>query len=329
MKRRRTMVNHSPANLPGPSNVSSLCESPKLPGTWVECSLCKKWRYLPNVHDPSQVEVNWHCGLSQNATVTTGRERMSLIQIACDRPQSPLPDVQEDDCIFTEFAVGSIVWAKLQGYPEWPAMVYYNEKGRYAEYDVNTRDVLHYHVVFLDPTRSTISRVRATKLRRFTPPLEGYLDNVSLRFRKRVAAAVQEAQDALLLPIQERIKAYGYDFYAKAQNNKKIRKGRRRCNDAFLPDETFDSTICSVDIWRKNRSNSVFTQTEMPFKAVTFENVLPLTSKKVRKESRRKNESNQCDRTYSDVSSTSQCLSNKKPRGRPRKPNSSNVKHQV
>ncbi|KAF7261469.1 hypothetical protein EG68_01179 [Paragonimus skrjabini miyazakii] len=178
MKRRRTMANHSTAHFYGLSNISSLCDSPKLPGTWVECSLCKKWRYLPHIHDPSQIEVDWYCGLSQDATGTPGRERMSLTRIACNRPQSPLPDVQEDDYIFTEFAVGSIVWVKLQGYPEWPAMVYYNEKGRYAEYDMNTRDVLHYHVVFLDPTRSTISRVRATKLRRFTPPLEGYLDKV-------------------------------------------------------------------------------------------------------------------------------------------------------
>ncbi|KAF8568147.1 hypothetical protein P879_01459 [Paragonimus westermani] len=178
MKRRRTMGNHSAAHFSGPSNISSSCDSPNLPGTWVECSLCKKWRYLPHVHDPSQIVVDWHCGFSQDATGTTGVERVSLIQTACDRPQSPLPDVQEDDCIFTEFAVGSIVWAKLQGYPEWPAMVYYNEDGRYAEYDVNTRDVVHYHVVFLDPTRSTISRVRATKLRRFTPPAEGYMDKV-------------------------------------------------------------------------------------------------------------------------------------------------------
>ncbi|KAF8566415.1 hypothetical protein P879_03158, partial [Paragonimus westermani] len=115
----------------------------------------------------------------------------------------------------------------------------------------------------------------------------------SLRFRKRVAAAVQEAQDALLLPIQERIKVYGYDFYAKAQNSEKIRKGRRRCNNAILPDRTLDSTLCSVDTQRKICSNSAFTQTEVPVKPVSSKNLPRLTSKK--------------------------------PRGRPRKPNSSSV----
>ncbi|KAA3680540.1 uncharacterized protein DEA37_0009880, partial [Paragonimus westermani] len=279
MKRRRTIGNYSAAHFSGLSNISSSCDSPDLPGTWVECSLCKKWRYLPHVHDPSQIVVDWHCGFPQDATDTTGLERVSLIQTACDRPQSPLPDVQEDDCIFTEFAVGSIVWAKLQGYPEWPAMVYYNEDGRYAEYDVNTRDVVHYHVVFLDPTRSTISRVHATKLRRFTPPAEGYMDKVCLRFRKHVAAAVQEAQNALLLPIQERIKVYGYDFYAKAQNSEKIRKSRRRCNGAFLPDRTLDSTVCFNDTRRKMCSNSAFTQTEVPVKPVSSKSLPRLTSK--------------------------------------------------
>lgn len=46
-------------------------------------------------------------------------------------------------------------------------MICYNADGRYAEYDSVTRQVLYYHVVFLDPTRSTTSRVAVNKVRTF------------------------------------------------------------------------------------------------------------------------------------------------------------------
>ena len=46
-------------------------------------------------------------------------------------------------------------------------MIYYNEKGIYADFDKKTREVTHYHVVFLDPKCSTVSRVRANRVRKF------------------------------------------------------------------------------------------------------------------------------------------------------------------
>ncbi|OON24048.1 hypothetical protein X801_00030, partial [Opisthorchis viverrini] len=39
--------------------------------------------------------------------------------------------------------------------------------GKYAEFDPITRIATHYYVVFLDPTHSTISRIRAGRLRRY------------------------------------------------------------------------------------------------------------------------------------------------------------------
>ncbi|CAL8071141.1 unnamed protein product [Calicophoron daubneyi] len=190
-------------------NKNSGCNG-SLPGTWVECHLCKKWRYLPHIHDPSLLEVEWQCSLDPKLAARCVND--TEICNPCDVPQSPLLEEDEGDFIFTSFAVGSVVWAKIQGYPEWPAMVYYNRQGKYCEFDSLTRNVAYYHVVFLDPTRSTVSRVRADKIRKFTSRDELNQSLCTSKYRKRLEAAAQEAEDALLLSIQDRLNAYGYDY---------------------------------------------------------------------------------------------------------------------
>ena len=41
------------------------CGNVTVAGTWVQCCkpACKKWRYLPDVHDPVQVHDLWVCSM--------------------------------------------------------------------------------------------------------------------------------------------------------------------------------------------------------------------------------------------------------------------------
>ncbi|VDP27354.1 unnamed protein product [Schistosoma mattheei] len=94
---------------------------------------------------------------------------------------------QGDQFIFEHFSVGSVVWVKVQGYPDWPAMVCYNSQGRYAEFDASSKEVTYYYVVLLNP-------------KRLAPK----------RFWRRLQAAGQEAENALLLSVKNRIAIYGY-----------------------------------------------------------------------------------------------------------------------
>lgn len=41
----------------------------------------------------------------------------------CSDPEVPLKSWQEADLIYNTYHAGSVVWAKLDGYPWWPAMV--------------------------------------------------------------------------------------------------------------------------------------------------------------------------------------------------------------
>lgn len=42
---------------------------------------------------------------------------------SCSVPEAPLRLHDEEDLIHSEYAAGSLVWARLTGWPWWPAMV--------------------------------------------------------------------------------------------------------------------------------------------------------------------------------------------------------------
>lgn len=41
----------------------------------------------------------------------------------CSVPEEPLRVTDEEDLIHSEYSAGSLVWARLPGWPWWPAMV--------------------------------------------------------------------------------------------------------------------------------------------------------------------------------------------------------------
>ncbi|CAH8523884.1 unnamed protein product [Schistosoma rodhaini] len=99
----------------------------------------------------------------------------------------------------------------LPGYPDWPAMVYYNSQGRYAEFDANSKEVTYYYIVFLGPRRSAKSKIQAKRIHKFSTFNEVDLSKIPERFWRRLQAAGQEAENALLLSVKDRLAIYGYD----------------------------------------------------------------------------------------------------------------------
>ncbi|CAH8509064.1 unnamed protein product [Schistosoma intercalatum] len=98
----------------------------------------------------------------------------------------------------------------LPGYPDWPGMVCYNSEGRYAEFDASSREVTYYYVVFLNSKRLAMSKVPANRIHKFTTFNEVDLSKIPKRFWRRLQAAGQEAENALLLSVKNRIAIYGY-----------------------------------------------------------------------------------------------------------------------
>lgn len=130
-------------------------------GTWVQCGdkNCSKWRYLPDCEDPSELPEVWTCNMNTDKRYNS-----------CEADEQ---NYNEDEHIFTNFAEGSVVWAKMAGFPWWPAMIeidpdtesYFMLMTSYSMYPS------HYHVVFFD---DKVSRawVNATSIRKYTGGIE-------------------------------------------------------------------------------------------------------------------------------------------------------------
>ncbi|KAM3185804.1 hypothetical protein ACTXT7_005620 [Hymenolepis weldensis] len=85
-------------------------------GTWIECVKCKKWRFIADVHDPSEVSQDWHCGL-QPKWKTTSIAFVNTSINPCDEEEDDACKGEADTqpYVYSEFTAGSIVWAKMRG----------------------------------------------------------------------------------------------------------------------------------------------------------------------------------------------------------------------
>ncbi|XP_076818988.1 uncharacterized protein LOC143464850 isoform X2 [Clavelina lepadiformis] len=87
-------------------------------GIWVQCCdrNCLKWRYLHNCCDPSTLPEVWTCSMNKD----------DVEQNTCSAPEidwTAALKCSQDHFVYTKFNAGSIVWAKMPGYPSWPAMI--------------------------------------------------------------------------------------------------------------------------------------------------------------------------------------------------------------
>ncbi|VDN11441.1 unnamed protein product [Dibothriocephalus latus] len=88
------------------------------------------------------------------------------------------------------------------GFPWWPAMVDLDASGRYARFDPKTHIATHYNVIFLDPCKSTTKLLPASSLCKFTQMNKADVIRKAGRHSKKVAAAFQEAEEALKVSIE-------------------------------------------------------------------------------------------------------------------------------
>jgi len=82
-------------------------------GTYVQCSRaeCCLWRLVTEYHDPATVPDNWNCSMNPDPEARIcglGGEK-----------------VEDEETVDVEYTCGSMVWAKLKGFPSWPGMVDY------------------------------------------------------------------------------------------------------------------------------------------------------------------------------------------------------------
>ena len=80
----------------------------------VECVKpdCQKWRFLPHVNDPCEIPEHWTCSMNPDKGFNK-----------CSIPEKDLSPEETATYIECEYTVGSVVWAKVPGFPWWPALI--------------------------------------------------------------------------------------------------------------------------------------------------------------------------------------------------------------
>ncbi|XP_033763559.1 uncharacterized protein LOC117344830 isoform X2 [Pecten maximus] len=197
-------------------------------GTWVQCSntTCKKWRFLQDINDPTEIDEKWICEMNKDTTYNS-----------CEKKEQAY---DESEHFYTKYSEGSVVWARMVGYPWWPAMVEIDPDTEtfFELVSENSMFPSHYHVVYLD---NKVSRawVKASAILPFHRGSEElnkslYLTKKSKgpNFKKEVDAAKQNALAALELPTKERLKQFSFSARFKgkwAEEETKSSKVKKHC----------------------------------------------------------------------------------------------------
>ncbi|XP_028398290.1 zinc finger CW-type PWWP domain protein 1-like [Dendronephthya gigantea] len=137
----------------------------KKEGTWIQCSKidCLKWRKLPNNVEPCTIPERWVCAMNSD-----------LSRTECTASQETCDSQLDFDVVYTPFVAGSLVWAKVPGYPWWPGMVE-DDPDYHCCYETDDTNVnpISYHVSFIfdkDVSRSWVSYLNITRLWRIRKP---------------------------------------------------------------------------------------------------------------------------------------------------------------
>ncbi|CAN7987413.1 unnamed protein product, partial [Ixodes pacificus] len=157
-------------------------------------------------------------------------------------------DKSQEEFVDSKFFVGSIVWAKLDSYPWWPAMIdddpdsclYFCNEDPYDE-----DRVTHYHVTFLDKnvTRAWVREDRCMPFRQEGHPNHNVcLRQVVKKYKKAFNDAVERAKLAVKLSLPERIAEYCFINNYPPLRSASLRQTQTKCKRSIC--------TCAVDATR-------------------------------------------------------------------------------
>ncbi|XP_076818991.1 uncharacterized protein LOC143464850 isoform X5 [Clavelina lepadiformis] len=117
----------------------------------------------------------------------------------------------QDHFVYTKFNAGSIVWAKMPGYPSWPAMIDSDpDMNLFYEYN-DDGTVLRYHVVFLDDhvSRAWIPACNIVPYKQNTS--RNFVDSKGRDFKAELQSAMLNADAALKMTLEQRLGKFSFE----------------------------------------------------------------------------------------------------------------------
>ena len=182
----------------------------KAEGTYVQCCVeeCKKWRFLTEFEDPSNVPEYWECSMNKDLTANK-----------CSIGDEDQLDDDDVEFVNVRFTCGSLAWARVKGYPWWPVIIDYcpdSEEYYWIEEAESRVEPAWYHVVFLEKSVSR-SWVRSENVLKMIQPVEqptvgggAIKKSSSSSMKSRFKKALTMVDDCMNLSLKERLKKYSF-----------------------------------------------------------------------------------------------------------------------
>ncbi|XP_044753302.1 zinc finger CW-type PWWP domain protein 1-like [Coccinella septempunctata] len=175
----------------------------RIVGVFVLCDKCDKTRYLEEIEDPTELPDKWYC-----------EDNKDPLHNRCEIPEEKFPVHIQEDWIHNLYNAGSIVWARVCGYPWWPGMIDDDpntESYYWLDDDIDTVPSW-YHVTFFDQKQVSRAWLKPHEIMAFNKV--NYNPNPdSLKFRcfkTRINFAIKQANEALGMSLRERLSVYSF-----------------------------------------------------------------------------------------------------------------------
>ncbi|XP_071445758.1 transcriptional regulator ATRX homolog [Hetaerina americana] len=223
-------------------------------GLWVQCTnkSCSKWRYLPSTRDPTEVPDNWQCFMNHD-----------MKYASCSAPEKGPTPVEEEDLIHNIYTAGSVVWGHLAGYPWWPAIVDDDPDVEQYYWVTETCDIpTHYNVTFFDDKPVTRAWLTPGAITKYSQPDKNKdvfkMSAHGNDYSRRIEVAKRQAEEALKLSVDERLKKFSFVARYKGPIGKKrypsdseddevIKKSMKRAGKVRRADKTVSEEDPIID----------------------------------------------------------------------------------
>ena len=177
----------------------------KKEGTYVQCSNkdCGLWRLVTEYEDPATVPDNWICSMNKDPEANICGEGGEK--------------VEDEETVDVEYTCGSMVWAKLKGFPLHPGMVDYcpdTQEFYWVEEDLSQTVPSWYNVVFFEGEGNSVTRswVKTEDLNKMVEPLEHPASWAKVKGSKtaRLKSIFEMAKKAFSISREERLERYSF-----------------------------------------------------------------------------------------------------------------------
>nr|XP_047137344.1 uncharacterized protein LOC105847214 isoform X1 [Hydra vulgaris] len=174
-----------------------------------------KWRKVKRCLSYNYENLVWFCNMNLDVNYND-----------CCKPQEKISVPRGETIICSELSIGELVWAKMPGYPRWPAVITADpieENGAHIDlYKDGTGDPHYYHVEFLGKPRSH-AWILARCIEKYSIASTDLFFDAKIKDSKKIKDRLQYANQeaSLMLTLSPKKRLQSMVFKYKSSHKKK------------------------------------------------------------------------------------------------------------